>query len=76
MTRCPDPYANPDDCSVCHGWGHLCSAWRKAHPAQAASVEAAYEAGWDPAAFYTSTAAARKGEALIGRARRSERRHD
>ncbi len=71
MTRCPNPLANPDDCPVCHGWGHLCSAWVKAHPSRVAGVQASYEAGYDPSQFYASTAIACLGEALIGSRRRS-----
>ncbi len=73
MTRCPDPSANPDHCEICHGWGHLCSAWRKAHPGQAVRVQAVYNAGWSPTRFYPSTDAATRGEALVGQARRSGR---
>lgn len=70
MTTCPDPTTNPDDCEVCHGWGHRCSAWIKAHPQQAARVQQGYEAGYDPATCYASVEACRTGEAITGAVRR------
>lgn len=62
MSRCPDSTANPDYCDTCHGWGHLCSAWRRTHKAEVAKVAAVYASGYDPTRFYTSTAAAQAGE--------------
>lgn len=72
MKRCPDENNNPDDCHVCHGWGHLCTAWRRTHPQQLAKVQAVFESGWDPTRFYHSIADAQAGEQATAQGRKKE----
>lgn len=69
MQDCPDPEGNPDDCDLCHGWGHKCWEWVQSHEDQVAIVRAAYEAGYDPTRFYPSVQAARASEAITAKRR-------
>lgn len=68
---CPNPEENPDDCEVCHGWGHLCTAFRATHTAQQVRVaESIYQSGYDPTRFYPSLEACEAGEAEAAKRRR------
>ena len=72
--RCPDPMENPDDCTVCEGGGHRCTAFCNSHSvADAQRVQEVYASGWDPAYFYTDTAQVRPREERIA-ARRAKQR--